>query len=792
MLRHNLLLLYRNFTRSRSTFFINLVGLSSGLACALLICLWVNDELRVDSFHANDRRLFQVMQNLQEANGILTLEYTPGILAKALAEEVPGITYASSVVPAAWFVNKGIISFEGVSMRAAGQYIDKNYFNVFTCNFIAGGNNSMLSHKYNVAISEALANKLFKSPENAIGKIVAWNHQDSGTDFSGTFIISAVFENPPHNATAQFELLFNYELFFEKRPFLQDWGNSDPSTFVVLDEGTNTDQLTSTIAGFLKSKFKDSQGTLFLQRYSERYLYNHYSNGVQSGGRIEYVALFSIIAVFILVIACINFMNLSTAKASRRLKEVGIKKTIGAGRRTLILQYLGESTLMSFLSLALAILVVDIFLPQFNEITGKHLSLNFKPDLIVFMLGITLLTGVISGSYPAFYLSSFSPAMILKGKQNISVGAVWTRKSLVVFQFVISIILIVSVLVVYRQIDFILGKNLGYNKDNVIQFANEGKIRESTDAFLWEVKRIPGVVNASGFAHNMTGNHGMISDIDWEGKDPDVTIDFGNLEGGYDLPETLGIKITAGKSFSTSLAPEKQILLNEAAIESMGLKDPVGKTIRIWGKEKQIVGVTNNFHFESLYENVRPCLFRLYENTSNILVRIEAGKERETIARLQQFYHTFNPGLPFDFRFLDEDYETLYVSEQRVASLSGYFAGLAILISCLGLFGLAAFTAERRLKEIGIRKVHGSSTLGIIYLLSGDFTKIVFTAIVIALPVSYLIASRWLDSFAFRITLEWWYFIGAGATALFIAGLTVGTQAIRAATVNPVECLKDE
>jgi len=491
-------------------------------------------------------------------------------------------------------------------------------------------------------------------------------------------------------------------------------------------------------------------------------------------------------------------MNLATAKASRRVKEVGIKKAIGASRKTLIFQYFGESMLMTFLSLLLAILMVDLLLPQFNVITGKHLDLTFNINLILSLTGIILVTGIIAGSYPALYLSGFNPSTVLKGRfigQSGTVTELVARKGLIVFQFTLSVIFIVSVLVIYKQIEFVQTTYLGYDKENIIYFKPESNVSKNLETFLTEVKKVPGVVNASSIARSIVGaQNSTVGIFNWEGKDPDAIIPFEIVNGNYDLIETLGIEMKEGRSFSREFtADTSAVIFNEAAIEVMGLKDPIGKIFNLWGKDLKIVGVAKNFHFESLHEKVKPLFFKLVpEEVERIMVKLSAGKERETIERLGQFYRNFNPGFAFDYKFLDQEYQAQYNAERRVATLSKYFAGLAVLISCLGLFGLASFTAERRQKEIGIRKVLGSSVFGIVYLLSSEFTKIVFIAILIALPASYFLTKHWLDNFAFKIALEWWYFIGAGAIALFIAWLTVGTQAIKAARVNPAKCLKDE
>lgn len=791
MIKHNLLIVLRTFTRSRSTFIINLSGLSIGIACALMIYLWVYDELSFDTFHEKEGSIFQVMQNLQESNSISTIEYTPHPLATALKEEFPEVEYATTAVLSKWFTNKGVLTFNDKHVKAAGQFIGRDYFNIFSCDFIRGNKGAVLSNKYSVAISDEMAMNLFGTIDDLVGKSVEWKLVDSGTDFTGVYEITGIFRRQPPNTSAPFDLLLNYELFFEKRPSLVYWGNSDPFTYVVLREGTDVDQFNVKIAGLLKTKHKQSTGSLFVRKYSDQYLHGKYVNGVQSGGRMEYVKLFSIIAIFILVIACVNFMNLSTARALRRSKEVGIKKTIGASRQTLVVQYLGESMLMAFVGLIGALVLVQLLLPAFNIITGKNLVLHLGTNTVLPVLGITLITGLISGSYPAFYLSAFRPATVLKGNLKTSWSELWARKSLVILQFMISVILMVSVFVVNKQLEYIQSRNLGYDKDNLIYFDMSGVPEERVETFLSETKKIPGVINAATFIHNFTGDHGGYSRLQWEGKDPGTDIDFGNLEVGNDFLDIMGIQLIEGQYFSESLRPESQIIFNETAIKRMGLDNPIGKTVNLHGP-RQIVGIAKDFHFESLHEGIKPCFFRLYPNRGNALVKVATGKEQAVMAQVRQLYQQFNSGVPCDFKFMDEDHAALYASERRISTLSGYFSGVAIFISCLGLYGLAAFSAERRTKEIGIRKVMGSSSFNIVVLLSADFTKIVFAAIIMAMPVSYLIADEWLEQFAYRISLSHWYFIITASVTLLIAWVTVGTQAIRAACATPVRCLRSE
>jgi ABC-type antimicrobial peptide transport system permease subunit len=573
------------------------------------------------------------------------------------------------------------------------------------------------------------------------------------------------------------------------------WGNSDPSTYVLLKKGTNIDQFNAKIKDFVKSKDKNSYKTLFIRKFSDKYLYGQYKAGVRAGGRIAYIRLFAVIAMFILVIACINFMNLSTAKASRKIKDVGIRKTLGASRSTLILQYLGESVLMSFLSLILAIILIMLLLPVFNSITGKELTLYFSSKLILSIMGITLITGLIAGSYPALYISRFKPALVLKGKLKASIGELWIRKGSVVFQFTLSVISIVAVLTVYRQISFIQSKNLGYSRDNVIDFAIPLEMDSmklvAAASFVNELKNIPGVINAGSYYHNLNGDHGAIGGFQWPGKDPTRDINFANLEVGNGFLETVGIKIKEGRYFSNANA-RNEIIFNESAIKSMDLKDPIGKTVEFWGMERQIIGVTEDFNFESLYQTVKPCFFQVFPVMPNIIVKIKGGTEKQTIEQIQKSYASFNKGLPFDYKFLDEEYQALYSSENRVAALSKYFAGLAILISCMGLFGLATFTAQRRQKEIGIRKVVGASVSNVVVMLSGDFLKLVLIAVLVASPLVWWAMNDWLNSFAYRIQITADVFIIAGISILFITLLTISFQSIKAALANPVKNLRTE
>ncbi len=793
MFRHNFLITYRNFLRYKSSFFINLIGLSSGLASVLLIYLWVYDEVSIDKFHAKDRQLYQVLKNLSEGEEIHTSENNSDLLAPALTQEVPEIEYITTV--AAWPL-PGILTVGEKRLKATGWVASKDFFNVFSYRLIHGNKDRVLTEKHDVVISDELSARLFGTGENVVGKVIALDEEE----YADTYVVSGVFEKN-RRSSDQFDFLITNAMYLDRRPpSYIGWHSNSLKAYVILREGVDLASFNVKLNDFNRVKLTPMAeghpeyiGTMFLEKYSNRYLYNRYENGMNKGGRIDYVILFSTIALFILVIACINFMNLSTARASRRLKEVGIKKAVGALRRSLVVQYLSESMIVSFLSLFVALIIVFLFLPNFNLITGKHLILTPDPVLILGALGIVLITGLISGSYPALYLSRLKPVEVLKGKIASSFGELFARRGLVIFQFSISILLIVVVLVVYQQINFVQTKNLGYEKDHVIAFERLGKLTESLETFLTEAKNTQGVVNASAISGDVTNFNNNDSGHSWEGHSDRSNIVFTHARVGFDFVETLNIKMKEGRSFSKDFSNEdSKIILNETAVKVMQLTDPVGKTVDIRGK-REIIGIVKDFHFKSLYEQIDP-MYLIYSpaTTSTVLLKIQAANQAETLARVEKLYHTFNPGIPFDFRFVDDEYQALYVAEQRVAKLSQYFAGIAILISSLGLFGLAAFTAERRIKEIGIRKILGSSELEIVRMLSADFNRMVLISIVISLPASYLIASKWLERFAYRIDLEWWFFVGAGLLAMVIACITVGVQTLKAARMNPVQSLKVE
>jgi len=792
---------WRNLIKDKQFGFLNLLGLSTGLACVLLIYLWVSDELSVDKFNANDSRLYQVIKTAPGADGSIdTYKSTPGLLGEYMQKELPEVQYATVVRAEEFDEEKGIISTNNKRFKANCEFVDQNFFKVFSYTIIDGSANGFALNKYGVLLSDKMALKLFGTTQNLIGKNFEWN----AGEFTGAYVVSGVFQSPPANATDQYDLMFNYKMYQSKESEdLANWGSNNQYTYLLLKKGTDVELFNKKIKDYTKEKIKHFypndkgmlhwEGDIFVQKYSDRYLHNNYANGKISGGRIEYVKLFSVIAIFILAIACINFMNLSTARASRRMKEVGIKKVVGASKGSLILQYIGESILMAFASLIIALLLVELLLPVFREITGKDVGLHLNINLIIASISIALITGLIAGSYPALYLSHFKPVSILKGELISSSGESFIRKGLVVFQFTISVVLIVSVLVVYQQMKLIQTTNLGFNKDNVIRSSNDGNLKNNVAPFLAEIKTLPGVINATTESGDFFGqaSHGG-SGIDWEGKNPNLGIEYYGNDVGDNFFETMNLQMTEGRPFSKAFADSSSVIFNETAVKAMGLQHPVGKTVSLWGQKKQIVGIVKDYHFKSLYDKITPSFLVYNPNADYTLVRINAGDEQQTINNIKNLFVKFNNGLQFNYSFLDDDYNKLYASEQRVTTLSKYFAGIAILISCLGLFGLAAFTAQKRQKEIGIRKVVGASVGNIVAMLSKDFLMLVSISLLIAGPLSWWLLNNWLQSFAYRINISPGVFLVAGFFVVLITLITVSFQSIKAAIANPVKSLRTE
>jgi len=789
MIYHNIILAIRSYLRYKIPFFINLIGLCTGLASALLIYLWVNDEVNFDRFHQNSDRIFQVMEHRQQTDETKISDESSGMLAETIADAMPEVEYAAAIAPSSWF-QKFTLSIGNKNVKASGQYVGPEYFNIFSFPLLHGNKSDVLRDKNSIVISRSLAVRLFGTTDNVVGKAIEYQHERQ-------FQVSGIFEDLAVNSSEQFDFVLSFEYYKDIQSWVKSWSanHAGPHNFVVLRDGSDPNAFNKKIAGIISQHTEEKNRSAFVLPYADNYLYNSFDHGVRTGARIDNVRLFSLIAIFILLIACINFVNLSTARASQRIKEIGIKKATGASRNQLIVQFLCESLLLTSISVFISLAIVYAILPEFNILTGKQIVL--KPiDLFLPLITITLITALLAGSYPALYLSGFDPVAVLKGKLNISFGELWVRKGLVVFQFTLTVVLVVIVIIVYEQIQYIQHEKLGYNKDQIIRFDSEGKVLNTQETFVNALEQIPGVLHAAGSYHNIIGRNFGTNDISWAGKNQDDNIFFEGMVGSADLLETLDMKLTQGKGFNKDGPLMDEIIVNEEAVKTMGMAEPIGKVIELNGQQRKIVGVLQDFHFESLHIAVAPMYYTRAADADNswykILVKLQAGHERETIERIESFYNTYNPGFILDYAFLDEAFQKQYTSENRVSLLSKYFATIALVISCLGLIGLTAFTTERRTKEIGIRKVLGASQFSIIHLIAAGFLQITLVSIVIALPMSYLASREWLDTFVYHIDLQWWYFLAPAVAVLAIAWLTVSLQALRPSGANPVNSLKVE
>ncbi len=788
MLRNYLTVAFRTLLKNKLFSFINILGLALGMACSLIILLWVQDEWKKDRFHANSDRLYSVMETQyyfgQEP---ITFLSNPGILAENLKKDIPEIEKACSY---SW-EGELLFTVGQTFAKEKGRYMGNDFLTMFTLPWQKGDKNTALLKVNSVVISEKMARRYFPN-QDPIGKTIRVDNKDD-------LMVTGVFGEISKNSSLKFDFLISWENFLKDNEWAKEWTNNGPCTYVMLNKNASLEKVNAKISGYIdqKKKIKTKEIELFLHKYTDSYLYAKFTHGVQDGGRIEYVQMFIVIAVFILVIACINFMNLATARSVKRSKEVGIRKVVGAFRQTLIRQFIGESILISFLGLLLGLLIVTLMLPTFNALTEKELSLDFTSiGFLLMLLCLTLLTGVLAGSYPALFLSSLNPVLVLKGSLKFNSGATLFRKGLVVFQFALSMIMIIGMVVVYRQIQYIQTKNLGFDKESLVCVPLEGDLQKNYPTFRNELSRRVGVLSVSAMQHSPMEIGSSTIGVTWAGKDTTQRILFSQTAVDYNYLKTMGIQLLEGRDFSPEYGTDSaNYIINEGAAKKMGFKHPVGQEITFWDRKGKIIGLVKDFHFGSLHSAIEPLIIRFQKDDDrwgSILVRTEQGKAREAIASTEGVFKKFNPKYPFEYKFTDQELNGLYKSENIVGQLSFYFAFLAIFISCLGLFGLAAFTAEQRTKEIGIRKVLGASVTDITTMLSQDFIKLFLLATVIAFPVAWYFTNQWLEKYVYRIDIEWWYFVVSALVAILISMLTVSFQAIKAALINPVKSLKSE
>ncbi|QKZ12825.1 ABC transporter permease [Spirosoma sp. KUDC1026] len=787
MIRNYLKIAWRNLVRNKAFSAINIIGLSLGMSCSLLIYLWVQDERAYDSFHQNRGRLYRIIVHSVEKDGSITNSFdnSPGILSGALKREIPEVSHAVTIT----WENSDRLRVGAKAAKEKGRIVDNDFFDMFSFPLLKGTPQTVFSAPNSLVISQRLAQAYFGSA-NPVGRLIRFNDKDD-------YIVSGVFANVPSNSSIKFDYLLSFESFARRNPWIVDgWDDFGPSTVIMLRPDASVKKVNDKIRRFLTLHDKTIQEkALDLQPYEDQYLYSQFENGIPVGGRIEYVRLFSIVALFILLIACINFVNLATARSAKRAKEIGVRKAIGAAKAYLVGQFVGESFCMTLLAACLAMLIAQLLLPAFNTITGETIEIPLDSPaffgILAALLGITTLT---AGVYPALFLSSFDPVHVLKGSFQTKSTVSLFRKGLVVFQFTLSLILIMGTLIVFRQIRYIQTKNIGLSRDNVLYIKLEGELSKRYELFKQVLLQSNTIQNVTTVNTIPTDVGNATSDVQWTAKKPTDKFSIWLMGASYDFARTLNITLKEGHEFSSAFSSDTTgFLLNEAAAQQMHLIDPIGQSINLWGKQGKVIGLMRNFHLQSLHKPIEPLLVYFESQPrGNCVVRIQEGKTQAALSVMQQACRSINPTYPFTYEFADDTYRQQYKSETVIGKLVTYFASLAVLISCLGLLGLAAFTAEQRTKEIGVRKVLGASVASIVALLSKDFLKLVLIAILVASPIAWYVMHQWLQNFAYRVDIHWWVFALAGLLAVSIALLTVSIQSAKAALVNPVKSLKTE
>ncbi|WPP53284.1 ABC transporter permease [Catalinimonas niigatensis] len=780
MLKNYFNIALRNFRKHKTFTLINLLGLSVGMACSLLIFLWIDDELQFNRFHTYSEQIFKIMQNrMNEDGSIHTWGNTPYVLGDALTEEYPSILQSVKVTDE----EDLSISVDDVSLKERSIFATPNLFEVFSFSLIAGDSTSVLSEASSIVISESLSHKLF-GEESALGKMI---HLNAGDLIP--FTVTGIFEDIPHHSTLQFDMVLPMQAVLPFWNHYESWGNSFISTYVLLDQKAKPAEVEQQIAHVVKEK-GGLEHTLFLLSLVNTYRYTTFENGKATGGRIDSLRLFSIIAIMVLLIACINFVNLTTARATRRAREVGVRKVAGASKSMLVRQFLSESILLSMAALLIAVLLMVFILPNFNQLTGKQIHPDyFHSYFIVGLLGIGLLTGILSGIYPAFFLSSFHAVNVLKGTFTQRSGTTAVRRSLVVFQFAISTLLIAGTLAVFFQMEYVRHKNLGLDKENIIYV--EMDMGANLQAYKNDLLQEPSIQYFTAANGSFRWGFGATS-VDWKGRNENQQIYIPQIAVDYNFIEAFGIRLKEGRSFAPDYADTIAYILNEEAVKVMGFENPIGEEITMNRERGPVVGVAENFHFTSLHKNIEPLIIQLDPRKPGVLYfKTHIDKTEEALAAFRRVHQKYS-SYPLHYHFLNDTLEAMYSSEMLMGKLSRIFAGMAIFISSLGLLGLAIFTSEQRTKEIGIRKVLGASVSSILFLLSKDYIKLILIACLVAIPIANYFITDWLQGFAYRIEVSWWLFAAPALLICVIALLSVSGQTMKAARQNPVDSLRYE
>jgi putative ABC transport system permease protein len=804
MIRNYILIARRNMIRHKTHTAINVIGLALGITCCMFILLWVQDERGMDNFHQNEKNLYVLYQTTHAGDNTygdynMPLNYDKVKGRIPLLEDVklavPGVVniacYATGYdLP---WGHPETLQVGEKKVKINGSRVGADFFKMLSYPIIAGNNaETAIKDQTNIAISRHTAEVFFGSPQNAIGETIRFEN-------TANFIVSSVFEDVPSASSLKFDFVINWD--WQR---LHDWSSNYYETYIQVANNADPARIAAAINSYLRPRMNLPSGTQFhvgLQPYGEKYLHNIFVNGKPSAGRIEYVRIFSEVAIFILIIACINFMNLATAKSVKRAKEIGVRKVVGSGRGSLIGQFFGESLVYSFTAMLFSIILVLILLVPFNSFTGKQIGFPLTQlSFWISLISLAVITGIIAGSYPALYLSSLKPVSILKGTLRFTRGSIWFRKGLTIFQFVLSIVLLICTIVITRQTSYVQNAHLGYDKENMIYTRIEGELSKKNKYFLFkqEASKMPGIVMIDRTTEVPQAMNFVVTDdeITWQGKQKNSTVGVKPASVGFDFLNIMKLQVAEGRGFSPTNPTDSTdaFMINEEAAKEMGMKSPIGQWVQAWNKRGHIIGVLKDFHTQSFREPIRPILLDIKEGEyfGVIIARTQPGKTQEALASLAKVYHDINPNYPFSYQFVDQEYKKLYTGEMIISTLSIVFALVAIAISCLGLLALVMFSAEQRVKEFGVRKVLGASLGRLVTLFAGDFLKLVLIAFLIAAPLGWLLMSAWLRDFAYKIDISWWIFALAGIGSVAIALFTLSYEAFKAAVANPVKSLRSE
>jgi ABC-type antimicrobial peptide transport system permease subunit len=786
MILKNLSLAIRHMMRYRAYSFLNIFGLAIGMASAMLIVLCVNDEVNTDKFHKNGKNIFIIRTQMKLTGGQTAIWPTNSPLAPAIAADVPEV---KTIVR---LTHQQTILFKlgEKSFFEKGYYADSSFFNMFSFKLVSGDPNNVLKNSNSIVISEKLAKKYFDN-ENPIGKTIRLSQEE-------LYTVSGVFKNVSKMSSLQFDFILPFSKFYQYNKSWLNWENFALETYILTKTKTNIKLLDDKINKVLvkNNAWAKEHALLFAQPYEDMYLHDNIEASIHNpSGKILYVKIFSAVAIFIILLACMNYINLATALAIKRSKEVGVKKVFGSNRKKLIFQFTLEAIILTFIGFFLSLIILECILPYFNQFIGKDIVLNYRDfgNIGRFLL-IPVITGFLAGTFPAIYISSFKPIIVLKNIFRPQKGTIHLRHVLVIFQFVITIAFIISSFVILKQIRFIQNKTLGLDKDNIVFFSQGTQIQKQRNGFKNELKKQAGIINVSYTSNNPLEVHYSTTDLNWRGKLAGSEYVFYDIAVDHDFAQTLGAEIIEGRDFSTSYPSDTNcILINQEALRIMHLESPIGEVVNYWGRHATIIGIVKDFHFSNLHVPIKQMMIMCRPNSTHlVMVKIKGNMRKEAIKNIEKVFRDFEGNVPFEAKFLDQEYEKNYDTEKYMSRFSNLFTVLAIVISCLGLFGLALFTAEQKTKEIGIRKSIGASTSQIIVLLAKDFLKWIAIAYVIACAISYFVLHGWLQNFAYRTKMSWWIFAITGIITIFIAFITVSWQSWRAASRNPVESLRYE